>query len=427
MRLTDEVKVGLFTLVSIVLIVIVISFLGIFSFANLGYKIEVTFDNAKGLKPGNIVRFAGVDIGNIKDIHIKGNRVVVDTSIDKKYQIPMGATFSIGADGLLGEKYIDITPPKNPDGQYIKPDSVIAGTSPKGIDEFLDKSGDVLQKLENVLNSMNNIVGDKELQESLKKTVVNMDKITGNIEAITGSMADIMLANQDQIDLMVKNLSATSSSLNSTMARLDSMLARIDNNGQTSDNIAKIVDNVASISKRVDNMAKGLEKVTTDDQTASTIRETIDNANKASKKANAVLTRIQKIHVRPEASFGYSGQAEHNYRVDLNARIDNGGKGFLVLGVSDLAERRRLNLQAGNTFGNFAMRIGAIHGEVGLGFDYQPSKDFKIFTDIYDTREHKVGLGAEYHLSNNLYLMAQSLNIRKNASENTYVGIKQYF
>lgn len=427
MKLTDEAKVGLFTLVSIVLIVVVISFLGIFSFANIGYKIEVSFENAKGLKPGNLVRFAGVDIGNIKDISIKDNRVLVDISVDKKYQIPENSIFTIGADGLLGEKYVDVVPPKEPNGAYIKSGSVITGSNPKGIDEFLDKSSDVLKKLENVLDSMNNIVGDKELQDSLKKTVVNMDKITGNIEALTGSMADILLANQSQIDLMIKNLSATSTSLNNTMARLDSMLERIDNNGQTGDNIAKIVDNIASISKRVDNMAKSLENVTTDDKTAVKIRETIDNANKASKKANDVLTRVQKIRVRPDASFGYSGSAEKNYRVDLNARIDNGGRGFMVVGVSDLAERRRLNLQAGNTFGSFALRMGAIHGEAGVGFDYQPSNNFKLFADIYDPSEHKIGVGAEFRLSNNLYLMGQSLNIRKEASRNTYVGIKQYF
>lgn len=427
MKLTDEARVGLFTLVSVVLIVVVISFLGIFSFANIGYKIEVTFENAKGLKPGNIVRFAGVDIGNIKDIHIKDNRVVVDISVDKKYQIPDNSIFTIGADGLLGEKYVDVVPPKEPDGRYIKPGTVIVGTNPKGIDEFLDKSSDVLKKLENVLDSMNNIVGDKNLQESLKQTVVNMDKITGNIETITASMADIMLANQGQIDLMIKNLSATSTSLNSTMARLDSMLEKIDNNGQTGDNIAKIVGNIESISKRVDNMAKSLEKVTTDDKTATTIRDTIENANKASKKANDMLSRVQKIRVRPEASFGYSGKAENNYRVDLNARIDNGGRGFLVIGVSDLAERRKLNLQAGNTFGNFALRMGAIHGDAGLGIDYQPSRDFKLFADLYDPKEHKLGVGAEFRLSNDLYLMGQSLNVRNNASSNTYVGIKQYF
>lgn len=427
MKLTDEAKVGLFTLVSIVLIVVVISFLGIFSFANIGYKVEVTFDNARGLKPGNVVRFAGVDIGNIKDIRIKDNKVVVEISVDKKYQIPANSIFTVGADGLLGEKYVDVVPPQDPDGQYIKSGSSIVGTSPKGIDEFLDKSTDVLKKLETVLDSMNNIVGDKELQESLKQTVINMDRITGNIEGITASMSDILLTNQAQIDMMIKNLSSTSSSLNNTMARLDGMLERIDNNGQTSDNVAKIVDNIASISKRVDNMARSLEKVTTDDKTTVSIRDTIENANKASRKANEVLTRVQKIRVSPEASFGYSGKAENNYRVDLNARIDNGGRGFLVVGVSDLAERRRLNLQAGNTFGSFALRMGAIHGEVGLGMDYQPSRNFKVSADIYDAKEHKVGLGAEFRLSNNLYLMGQSLNIRKNVSENTYVGIKQYF
>ena len=50
MKFTDEAKVGLFTLIGLGLLVVVISFLGIFSFTSNGYNLNVEFEQVKGLK-----------------------------------------------------------------------------------------------------------------------------------------------------------------------------------------------------------------------------------------------------------------------------------------------------------------------------------------------------------------------------------------
>ena len=88
MKFTDEAKVGLFTLIGLGLLVVVISFLGIFSFTSNGYNLNVEFEQIKGLKPDNVVRYAGVDIGQVQDISFKEGKVNVRLQINKKYQIP---------------------------------------------------------------------------------------------------------------------------------------------------------------------------------------------------------------------------------------------------------------------------------------------------------------------------------------------------
>lgn len=429
MNLTNEVKVGIFTIVGMLLIFIVISFLGLVSFIGMGYGIDVSFDQVKGLKPDNVVRYAGVDIGRIKDINFndKTGKVDVRLNIEKKYKIPVGARFMIGSDGLLGEKFIDVAPPKHDVVGYLEPNAKVVGAKAGGIDDFIDKSAGVLEKLELLVENMNTIFGDKQMQASLKETVVNLDRITKNVDNITLVMSDVLLANQDQLSSMITQMNATSVSLNRTMARVDKMLGEIDNDGATGANIAKAVENIAKLTARVDNIAKTLENVATDPKTEGDLKGAIVNVKQASEKANKMLDKVRKIRVKPDISFGYSGAAKDSFRTDLNVRIDNGGSGFLVLGGSDLTNNRRLTFQAGNRFDNFALRMGAMYGEAGIGVDYQPNDNFKLFAELYDTHEHKVSLGAEYQLNKGLYLMAQSFNIRKDAGKNTYFGVKQYF
>lgn len=429
MRLTNEVRVGIFTIVGMLLIFVVISFLGIVSFTGWGYNIEVSFDQVKGLKPDNVVRYAGVDIGRIKSIKFneQNGKVDVRLNVERKYKIPVGAAFTIGSDGLLGEKFVDVAPPKAGVAGYIEPGSKVVGANPTGIDDFIDKSAGVLEKMELLVDNMNNIFGDKQMQSSLKETMINTGKMSKNMESITASVSEILSANQAQMGMMMQQMTESAASLNRTMARVDKMLAEVDNNGATGANIAKTINNIALLSSRVDNMAKSLENVATDPKTENQLKGAITNAKQASEKANKILDRVRSIQAKPDMSFSYSGRAEDSFRTDLNVRIDNGGPGFLILGGSDLTNNRRFTFQAGTTFNNFALRAGAMYGEAGIGVDYYGGKNFKLYTELYDTKEHKVSVGAEYRLHDGLFLTAQSFNVRKYAGDTTYIGIKQYF
>lgn len=426
MKLTDEAKVGLFTLTGLGLLLVVISFLGIFSFTSNGYNLNVEFEQIKGLKPDNVVRYAGVDIGQVQDISFVEGKVNVLLKINKKYQIPQGANFTIGSDGLLGEKFVDVSPSKLTGAGYIEPDSKLKGASAKGIDEFLESSSNVLLKMENMADSINNIVGDKQVQESLKQTIKNTARITANLDQLTLTMTDILQANQGQINEMIGQLNSMARSLNNSAAQVEKIAVGAEANGATGENIASLFSNIASTSERIDNMAKKLEQVVTDEKTSKTIKGTLENAHQASERANKILGNISKIKAQASADFSYSNKAENAYRTDLNVRVYNGGQDFLLLGLSDVGEQNDLNLQFGKNFQALNLRMGSMQGTAGVGIDYKVNDKLTLFSELYDPKEHYLRIGGEYKLANNLYLLGQSMDT-KGTDKNTYIGIRQYF
>lgn len=137
----DEVKVGAVTLGGIVILALMLTFLGVFSFAGRTYKLNVMFDDVNGLKVGNEVRFAGVPVGKVDDIIVDGSKVKVVMKMDEKQKIPRNSQFSIGMDGVMGTKFVTIAPPKIATGLVFKAGETITGQQAGGIDKLMDSSG----------------------------------------------------------------------------------------------------------------------------------------------------------------------------------------------------------------------------------------------------------------------------------------------
>jgi phospholipid/cholesterol/gamma-HCH transport system substrate-binding protein len=77
------------------------------------YPVSAEFDNIGDLKVGSPVTMSGVRIGDVTNIHFdpKNYKAVVNMRIDTQYsQIPDDSFASIQTQGLLGGKYIGISP-----------------------------------------------------------------------------------------------------------------------------------------------------------------------------------------------------------------------------------------------------------------------------------------------------------------------------
>ena len=105
---SNEVKVGALTLGGIGLLAGIITFLGAFSFSGSGYKLQISYPQVGGLMPGHVVRYAGVQVGTVKEVNVNGDSVDVVADINKDIKIPKGAVFSLGSDGILGERFVDV-------------------------------------------------------------------------------------------------------------------------------------------------------------------------------------------------------------------------------------------------------------------------------------------------------------------------------
>ena len=119
-----ELLVGLFLIVGIICLGYLSIRLGRMEiFGGRGYEVYATFANIGGLKLGSSVEIAGVHVGHVQSITLSNYQARVSLIIPRNVKLQEDAIASIKTKGLIGEKYIGITPGGSdkiiqPGGQY---------------------------------------------------------------------------------------------------------------------------------------------------------------------------------------------------------------------------------------------------------------------------------------------------------------------
>ena len=124
---TTQFIVGIFAILGIVALAILSLSLGKISlFPPPGYTLYARFDNISGLKVGDQVQLAGVQIGKVVDIGIKENQALVVMRIDEGVKIDDQAIAAIKTSGIIGDKYVSIQ--LGPGDHDLADDGVITQT-----------------------------------------------------------------------------------------------------------------------------------------------------------------------------------------------------------------------------------------------------------------------------------------------------------
>ena len=93
-----------------------------------GYEVYAVFSNTGGLKEGASVVIAGVEVGRVKAITIEDYEAKVALTLKEGLEIQEDAIASVKTKGLIGEKYIQITP--GGAEEIIEPGGTIMETEP---------------------------------------------------------------------------------------------------------------------------------------------------------------------------------------------------------------------------------------------------------------------------------------------------------
>ena len=93
-----------------------------------GYEIYGVFSNVGGLKVGSSVEIGGVNVGRVTSIALENYQAHVVLNFPQGLKIQGDAIASVKTRGLIGEKYIEITPGGSEEN--IKPGGRIQETQP---------------------------------------------------------------------------------------------------------------------------------------------------------------------------------------------------------------------------------------------------------------------------------------------------------
>lgn len=115
MKLSPAAKVGILTLFSILILIFGVLWLKGRSIS-AGDRTEVIFHDIDGMRPGSAVQMMGIRIGQVEDVIpvissenscVKVRFVITEPNI----KVPDASVISIQQSGIIGEKFLEITPP----------------------------------------------------------------------------------------------------------------------------------------------------------------------------------------------------------------------------------------------------------------------------------------------------------------------------
>ncbi|AGB25714.1 virulence factor Mce family protein [Mycobacterium sp. JS623] len=101
-------RVALFTALCLVSMFVLVTVFGQFRF-DTRVSYSALFTNVSGLKGGNFVRIAGVEVGKVQNLTLhRDGTVTVDFSIDKGLQLTEGTKAAVRYENLIGDRYLSL-------------------------------------------------------------------------------------------------------------------------------------------------------------------------------------------------------------------------------------------------------------------------------------------------------------------------------
>jgi phospholipid/cholesterol/gamma-HCH transport system substrate-binding protein len=189
MAMSREVKVGLFLVVAFLIVVALFEMVGKETLFARTVEYRTSFKSIPGLKLGDPVRLAGVDVGTVKDIRVIGARVEVTIRVKPGTPVKTDSIATIKLTSLLGTNFVDITF-GSPSAQLAPDGSLLQSSEPPDLNTLLSRLNDAAGEIQTLTKQVNEGLG-KSI-EPIASTFQTMDKIAKKIEKGEGTLGRLI-------------------------------------------------------------------------------------------------------------------------------------------------------------------------------------------------------------------------------------------
>ncbi len=228
-------------------VVIVALLLGVTALAgaHLGKKtLTADFAQAGGIRPGDKVRVAGIDVGEVTETELAGQHVALTMKVDTDVKVTKNGMAEIKMSTLLGQRYVDVSlgdsPEEAPDG-HIERTAV-----PYDLNRTIEEGAPILTGID-----------DQTLSQSIRtlnRQLAGVPAITEpTFEALT-QMSEVITNRKDQINQLITDTETITNIVNDNQAQLAVIV------GQGRDLTQKIVAREELVTRLLDGIAELTEQ-----------------------------------------------------------------------------------------------------------------------------------------------------------------------
>lgn len=237
-----ELYVGIFVFCGLILLGGLILKFGDFQYAfREKYPLTVIFTDAGNLTSGAPVRRGGVEVGRVtKDpTLIEGiSGVRVPMVIYQEYLIAKDSIFSLKTDGIIGDTFIEVTPPKVLSGDMIASGTEIRGNSGSDISAAATQVADkLLLVMEDVRTSVADLNG---AVNKISKGVLAEENLTNFKDSLKGLNNTISKFEKEV--LSEENTQGLSATLKSLKDSSEKLTVNMDKIGTTIESANKVIE-----------------------------------------------------------------------------------------------------------------------------------------------------------------------------------------
>ena len=265
MKYSNEVKVGLAIIVSVIVFYAGLRYFQDISIFKSSYPMQVEFKEANGLVSGNPVELKGVNVGSVESVRLDQQRqtVMVRFRVEEDVAIPEGSYAKATGFSALSGVRLSIVPgpsenPTLPPGSTLQPpsqgsvleqlsdqapmlatklDSTLTnadralGAISQLVRDSTSAVNGALRNLEGTLNNLERVTDVK--QQSVQNLIANLETITADLKRFTGTSSDTLSLAAGNLNRSLARLDTNLTNLQSTTASLDTLIARMNNGDGT--------------------------------------------------------------------------------------------------------------------------------------------------------------------------------------------------
>lgn len=217
LRNRNQAAVGAATVVVLVLAVLTAYYSDSLPLLSNSTTYSAYFAESAGLSSDDDVQVAGVRVGEVSDVELAGNKVLVDFTVEDE-RVGDGSKAAIGIKTLLGEKYLELRPEGSGSQNPNDPIPVSRTTTPFELQDVFDKLTDTVGDIDTGRLSKSFDVLTDALQgapnhlrtavdglSDLSETISSRDEQLSDLLSNTSEVSDILSKRNDRIRKVMKD------------------------------------------------------------------------------------------------------------------------------------------------------------------------------------------------------------------------------
>ncbi len=369
------------------------------------YMLYADFPSAEGVFPTTPVRIAGVIVGHVDSLELRGGTAHLTLAILDHVQLPRDSVASLKSEGMLGDKSVRLVPGVATE-LLAEGDSLTVGDLPPDLEKVIRQVNDIAGDVKVITANVRALTEDETTKQELLLTIQNIRVLSEQLSAIAAANSDdvaAITANLKDVSAALKVvLERTGEDVDEEMAAVKAATAKLDAS----------LAHIESITGGIERGEGTVGKLLKDDSTIVAINDTLDSVNGLIGDAGKLRT---EVFYRGGYYFGSDPTSELLAENPVAGRARN-GVGLRLYTAEDNSYIFEL---AGHPQGDISSQthvfpdFGSSYEEVvvkpGFRVSFQFARRWNDAVFRFGVKDNSGGVGFDYYLAHDKVMLGVDL------------------